>query len=115
MPPEALFRALGDTTRLRCLMLLLREGELCVCELTEALALSQPKISRHLAHLRDAGLTQVRRDGTWVFYRVAGELPDWVLAVLKATFDGNANGETFTEDLARLTQMEGRPERACCN
>lgn len=112
MPPEALFRALGDTTRLRCLMLLLREGELCVCELTEALALSQPKISRHLAHLRDAGITQVRRDGTWVFYRVAEDLPIWIRSVLKATFDGNANGEAFSEDLARLTQMVGRPTRA---
>ncbi len=113
MPPEVLFRALGDTTRLRCLMLLLREGELCVCELTEALALSQPKISRHLAHLRDAGIAQVRRDGTWVFYRVDEDLPAWVRAVLKATFDGNANGETLTEDLARLKQMIGRPPRDC--
>ncbi len=111
MPPEALFRALGDTTRLRCLMLLLREGELCVCELTEALALSQPKISRHLAHLRDAGITQVRREGTWVFYRAAEDLPTWVRAVLKATFDGNANDETFAEDLVRLKQMVGRPTR----
>ena len=111
MPPEALFRALGDTTRLRCLMLLLREGELCVCELTEALALSQPKISRHLAHLRDAGITDVRRDGTWVFYRVAETLPDWARAVLKATFEGNATGETFVEDFDRLKKMVGRPNR----
>jgi len=113
MPPEALFRALGDTTRLRCLMLLLQEGELCVCELTEALALSQPKISRHLAHLRDAGITQVRRDGTWVFYRVAEDLPDWSRAVLKATFAGNAHGDAFTADLDRLNQMMGRPPRGC--
>ncbi|MFP4252670.1 MAG: metalloregulator ArsR/SmtB family transcription factor [Guyparkeria sp.] len=114
MPPEALFRALADGTRLRCLMLLLREGELCVCELTEALALSQPKISRHLAHLRDAGITDVRREGTWVFYRVAGTLPGWARAVLEATFDGNAENSTFTSDLARLERMAGRPPRGCC-
>lgn len=114
MPPEALFRALGDTTRLRCVMLLIREGELCVCELTEALALSQPKISRHLAHLRDAGITQVRREGTWVFYRVAEDLPEWVSAVLKSTFNGNADGDTLASDLDRLENMAGRPTRDCC-
>ena len=114
MPPEALFRALGDSTRLRSIMLLLREGELCVCELTAALALSQPKVSRHLAHLRDAGITDVRREGTWVFYRLAENLPDWARAVLEATFDGNAAGATFVADLDRLEQMVGRPPRGCC-
>ena len=59
--PEFLFRALGDTTRLRCLMLLELEGELCVCELTYALHIAQPKVSRHLSVLRETGLVQDRR------------------------------------------------------
>jgi ArsR family transcriptional regulator len=50
---DAFFKMLADSTRLRCLLLMQAEGELCVCELTHALNLSQPKISRHLAHLRE--------------------------------------------------------------
>ena len=111
MQPEALFRALGDSTRLRSLMLLLREGELCVCELTVALDLSQPKISRHLAHLREAGITQVRRDGTWVFYRVSDRLPEWARDVLQRTLEGNAREAPFAADRARLAESTNRPSR----
>ncbi len=114
MQPEAFFRALGDPTRLRCLMLLQHEGELCVCELTEALDLSQPKISRHLAHLRDAGIAQVRREGTWVFYRASSELPSWTRGVLQQTYAGNQDSERFQADHRRLQAMEGRPARTCC-
>lgn len=110
LPPEALFRALGDATRLRCLMLLLREGELCVCELTTALDLSQPKVSRHLAHLREAGITAVRRDGTWVFYRVNERLPDWARAILERTLEGNAQQPRFRRDLGRLERLAERPD-----
>ncbi len=112
MPPEILFRALADATRLRCLMLLRHEEELCVCELTEALALSQPKISRHLAHLRDASITQMRREGTWVFYRISDDLPDWAMRVIEATFEGNRESDRFQQDLQRLAEMSGRPPRA---
>ena len=111
LPPEALFRALGDSTRLRSLLLLLREGELCVCELTVALDLSQPKISRHLAHLREGGIASVRRDGTWVFYRVNERLPDWARQVLQRTLEGCAQEERFRADCARLEQMPNRPSR----
>ena len=107
--PEALFRALGDSTRLRSLMLLLREGELCVCELTTALDLSQPKISRHLAHLREAGITAVRRDGTWVFYRVDERLPHWARQVLQETLEGTENESRFRTDRVRLEGMSPRP------
>ena len=109
LEPETLFRALGDSTRLRCLMLLLQEDELCVCELTEALDLSQPKISRHLAHLRESGITAVRRDGTWVFYRVNERLPDWARLVLQRTLQGCAQEQRFRADRTRLDQMTSRP------
>ncbi|MDG4868251.1 metalloregulator ArsR/SmtB family transcription factor [Guyparkeria sp. 1SP6A2] len=112
MQPEAFFRALGDPTRLRCLLLLQQEGELCVCELTEALDLSQPKISRHLAHLRDAGIVQVRREGTWVFYRASSELSPWARDVLQQTYTGTQDSERFQADHRRLQAMEGRPARA---
>jgi ArsR family transcriptional regulator len=64
------FKALGDTTRLRILALL-ASGEICVCHVHESLATSQPKASRHLAYLRRVGLVVTRRSGTWVYYRLA--------------------------------------------
>lgn len=65
----ALFMALADETRLR-LLNLMRDGEVCVCFFTEALGLSQPKVSRHLAYLRNAGIVGARRDGKWMHYRI---------------------------------------------
>ncbi|MFA7522247.1 MAG: metalloregulator ArsR/SmtB family transcription factor [Halothiobacillaceae bacterium] len=103
--PEVLFRSLGDPTRLRSLMLLLQEGELRVYELTEALGLSQPKISRHLAYLRGAGITEARREGTWVFYRISNGLPDWARQVLHSTLDGNRRDKTFIADRNRLKSI----------
>ncbi len=75
MKPELLFNILSDATRLRALMLIQSEGEVCVCELTFALNESQPKISRHLALMRDAGIVQSRREGTWMHYRIGPTLP----------------------------------------
>lgn len=71
---ELLFRALADRTRLR-LLNLMGEDEICVCFLVEGLRMNQPKISRHLAYLRRAGLVSARREGKWMHYRVA-EPPD---------------------------------------
>ena len=67
---ETLFRALADRTRLRILALL-AGGEVCVCEIHEALQIPQPTASRHLAYLRRSDLVQDRREGLWVYYRIA--------------------------------------------
>jgi len=66
---ETLFKALADRTRLR-LIHLLGDEELCVCDCVEVLKTNQPKISRHLAYLRRAGLVSARRDGRWTYYRL---------------------------------------------
>jgi len=66
---ETLFKALADRTRLRILALLL-DGEICVCNIHESLGEPQPKVSRHLAYLRAAGLVETRRTGLWVHYRL---------------------------------------------
>ena len=68
--PASLFGAFADATRLRILNLLAR-GELCVCDLCEVLEEIQPKVSRHLATLRRAGLVEVRREGRWKYYSLA--------------------------------------------
>jgi len=68
----ALFKALGDPHRLVILAALARaEGEICVCDFTEALPLNQPAVSHHLKILRECGLVQSQRRGTWVYYSLA--------------------------------------------
>src|SRR5512141_923587 len=67
---DVMFRAFSDRTRLRILSLL-RAGELCVCDIVDLLAAPQPKVSRHLAYLRRAGLVLARRQGMWMHYSLA--------------------------------------------
>jgi len=68
--PASIFKALADETRLRILALLLREEELCVCDLIAALKLPQSTVSRHLAYLRKSGLVNDRRCGLWMYYSI---------------------------------------------
>jgi ArsR family transcriptional regulator len=104
--PVTLFAALANDTRLRCLVLLARRGELCVCDLTATLGLSQPHISRHLAQLREAAWVQDRREGVWVYYRIAPGLPPWAVQVLAESARGLAGQAPFAQDDSALT---GRP------
>jgi ArsR family transcriptional regulator len=69
-----LFKALGDDTRLR-IVALLSHGELCVCHVQDALGLTQPNASRHLSVLKNAGVVEARREGTWTYYRLTQQ-PD---------------------------------------
>lgn len=108
LTPEQFFRALSDTTRLNSLLLLEQEGRLCVCELVQALGLSQPRISRHLGHLRDQGIVQDERRGQWVHYRLSEDLPDWARDTLKAVL-ASRDLEGLTE---RLAAMPDRPSLA---
>lgn len=109
--PVELFKCLADETRSRVVLLVAREGELCVCELTAALELSQPKISRHLAQLRQGGLLADRRQGQWVFYRLHAELPQWVSTLLQGTLQ--ASEQWLAADIQRLQAMNDRPLRCC--
>ncbi|MNN75244.1 HTH-type transcriptional repressor AseR [compost metagenome] len=114
LTPTTVFKCLADETRARMTLLIAREGELCVCELTAALEESQPKISRHLALLRSCGVLEDRRQGQWVYYRLHPNLPDWVHRVLITVLD--ANRHWLSPDSKRLEGMGDRPERvaACC-
>lgn len=116
MTPDAgtVFLMLSDETRLRALMLLAAERELCVCELMHALNVSQPKISRHLALLRENGLLQARREGQWMYYRITPKLPDWISNTLHHALLGNSKLEPFQGDRQNLKSMQGRPGSACC-
>ncbi|MGH8437140.1 MAG: metalloregulator ArsR/SmtB family transcription factor [Pseudomonas sp.] len=112
--PTTVFKCLADETRVRLMLLITRDGELCVCELTCALDESQPKISRHLAQLRSCGLLADRRQGQWVYYRLHPNLPGWVQSILTTTLE--ANKHWLSPDSKRLEGMGNRPERvaACC-
>ena len=102
---DRFFQALGDPTRLR-LLNLMDEGEICVCYLVTVLREPQPKISRHLAALRAAGLVQARRDGKWMHYRLAAPAHPAAASVLRKTLKWLRADESMQADRARL-------ERAC--
>lgn len=108
------FQLLSDETRLRSLLLMQREGELCVCELVYALGIIQPKVSRHLAALRDAGVVIDRRQGQWIYYRLHPDLPDWARQVIDAMVAEALNQTPFINDVALLAEMPNRPDAACC-
>jgi ArsR family transcriptional regulator len=119
---ERLFQALGDVTRLRILGLLLA-GEICVCDIHETLGVSQPKASRHLAYLRRSGLVATRRQGLWVYYRLA-DTTDVVIATIQhAVTHVLGHLETVRKDAARLQKKTGccvpgvsaTPGFACCS
>jgi ArsR family transcriptional regulator len=114
MTAPEFFSALANDTRLRCLALLSRHTELCVCELTHALGASQPHISRHLGQLRELGVVTDRREGLWVYYSVNPALPSWARIVLEETTSGTAESSPFAEDEAALTSMTNRPGAARC-
>lgn len=100
--PLQLFKNLSDETRLNLVMLLREKGELCVCELTSVLKEAQPKISRHLALLRDGGLIIDRRDGKWIYYRLSPHMPAWAASVIEQAY------LCQREDILRLSQQSER-------
>ncbi len=111
MEQTTLFQILGDETRLRAVALMAEAGEVCVCELVHALELPQPKISRHMAAMRDAGLVVPRRDAQWVFYDLNPALPDWQQDVIAAAVEGIRTETVVIKDRKRLKSMNDRPVR----
>ena len=101
---ELFFRALADRTRLR-LLNLMRTDEVCVCFFVEILKTNQPKISRHLAYLRRAGIVDARRDGQWIHYRVAEPADPQVARLLKDVLSWLANDQEMQRDRERLVKI----------
>lgn len=77
------FKCLSDNTRLQIIKMVIAKENVCVCEFTEQLTLSQPKISRHLALLRNQSILLDQRQGQWVYYRLNPDLPSWAKDILK--------------------------------
>jgi ArsR family transcriptional regulator len=101
---ELLFRALADKTRLR-LLNLIGADEVCVCYFVEVLKTHQPKISRHLAYLRKAGIVNARREGKWMHYRIIEPGDAQAAAVLKNIRQWLAQDREMQRDRNRLVQM----------
>lgn len=106
---EVFFRALADRTRLR-LLNLLRTEEVCVCFFVETLKTNQPKISRHLAYLRRAGIVGVRRDGPWMHYRVVEPADPDAARVLKDVMSWLATDQEMQRDRERLLKFCCAPQ-----
>jgi ArsR family transcriptional regulator len=98
---ENLFKALADPTRLR-LIHLIGDQEVCVCFCVEVLKANQPKISRHLAYLRRAGLVAARRDGKWTHYRLVEPVDTHAARIFNELRDSIANNPQMKSDKARL-------------
>ena len=103
---ENLFLALADKTRLR-LLNLMREDEVCVCYFTEVTGDSQPKISRHLAYLRNAGIVSARREGKWMNYRIEFLEDPYAAELLEDTLRWLKSQSDMREDYEKLA-------RICC-
>ena len=91
MNPRIFFKCLADDTRLKSLLIISNLGEVCVCDLTNALQVDQPKISRHLAELRKCKLVTDNRKGKWVYYKINSDLPEWAKDILTLTLKSNSN------------------------
>ena len=115
LEPISFYKTLTDDIRLKALMLTHYHGELCVCELMEALEeTSQPKVSRNLAVLKKAKIITDRKHGQWVFYRINSALPLWAKSVIALTTENNI--ALIQQALVRLVKMKNRPSRVgFCN
>lgn len=109
--PVAVFKAMADEFRLAALLLIRSQDQLCVCELTEAFEVPQPKVSRHLATLRDAGLLATERRGQWIYYSLNPDIPQWLARVIDET--ASHNNRLIQSPLARLQAMAERPSVQC--
>ena len=105
---EEVFKALADATRLRILRLLMA-GDVCVCDIHDALKIPQAKASRHLAYLRRAGLVTTRREGLWVHYSLAKSADLIVATIEDATTHVLGHVESLKKDAVRLEKRTG-----CC-
>ena len=103
---ERFFQSLGDKTRLR-LLNLMGNQEICVCYFVEILGQPQPKISRHLAYLRSAGIVAARREGKWMHYRILMPPHIGATQILRQTVAALQDEKVMQADRARLT-------KACC-
>lgn len=110
---DTMFRAFSDRTRLRILNLL-GAGELCVCDLVQVIGSPQPTVSRHLAYLRKARLVTSRKEGLWMYYKLAPATNDFhrkLIECLGCCFADVPELARDTKELGRIGCERGK----CCD
>jgi ArsR family transcriptional regulator len=107
---ETIFMALADRTRLRLLNLMADEA-VCVNFFTEVLGESQPKVSRHLAYLRNAGVVETRRHGKWIYYSIKWPESEAIVAVFNSTLSALDDDLELRADKVRLANLNSIPVR----
>lgn len=105
-PFSRVFRALSDETRVR-MVALLSHGELCVCHIENALRIAQPSVSRHLGILKNAGIVDARRDGSWVYYRLIDQQIPELQTAIEGIGKAFASPKLIRSDLVRLKKSCG--------
>jgi ArsR family transcriptional regulator len=101
---ELLFKALADRTRLR-LINLMGDDEVCVCFFVEVLKTNQPKISRHLAYLKRAGVVSARREGKWMHYRTVEPSDPHAARIFREVRAWLENAPAMQTDRTRLRKI----------
>lgn len=96
--PIELFKVLSDPTRLKLFQILFQKQARCVGELVEMLEQPQPTISRHLNHLKKLGILNAVREGTWMWYEMSDDLPDWCQNILQTTYQALSEQQDIMSD-----------------
>jgi ArsR family transcriptional regulator len=111
---DVMFRAFSDRTRLRILHML-AGGELCVCDIVEVLGVPQPKVSRHLAYLRRAGLVEARKEGLWSYYQLAPSRGNFHAKLLECLGCCFQDVPELAKDARRLNLTRCTESGGCCS
>jgi ArsR family transcriptional regulator len=104
------FATLGNETRLRCLYLAAKHGEVCVCEAVDSLGISQPTASKAFRALKDAGLVDDRREANWTFYRLSPRMAKWARSVIYIAIRELEQDCSFAADNQRFEQSRARSQ-----
>ncbi len=108
-----LFKSLSEESRLRILLLLQEQGELCICDLMAALDLPQSTVSRHVAYLKNAGWLKDRRGGIWMYYSLLDQLDNRHRSLLTLVDDACSHLPDVVQDRQRLQQYTAEKEKNC--
>jgi len=107
-------KALAEENRVR-IILALRNGELCVCQIIELLGLAPSTVSKHMSVLRQAGIVEGRKDGRWMYYRLAGKkAPDEVRGAVSWVRESLAGNAVVRDDGVRLAEILSLGREALC-
>ena len=105
-----LFSALANETRLRCLNLIFNNGEVCVCEVTASLLITQPTASKALKTLKSAGALQDRKDANWNYYRLNDSMETGLQKLIAECCSSLSKSQSFAADQQRFLETDLRPE-----